>query len=65
MPIPIGEQRSENHQRILNLRHNLAGRITSQQQFAATLEAGQRKRPEIPLKNHLLQLSFDVALFHR
>lgn len=64
MPSPVGKQRSQNHQGVLHQRHDFRGCVTAQQKFSAVLEGSKLEREAAPVSNDLLQLGFDVLLFH-
>ena len=63
--LPIGHQRTENHQRIFHECDHLTGGITLEKEFASRFECAELEILVAPVADHLVEFSFDVLLFGR
>ena len=59
---PVTQKRTEYHQAVFEMGNDLSSFSSPQQQLASSLELSERQVLSTPLRNHLLQLSFNVFL---
>lgn len=62
--VSVAEERSQHHQAVFHQRHCLRGGVTFQQKLTPGLEASELEVLGTPIIDHLLQLGFNVLLFH-
>lgn len=63
--VPVAHQWSQHHQAVLHAGDDLWCAVPSQEKFSSGLKVGKSESLVVPLSDHLLQLLFDIPLFHR
>lgn len=64
VPLPVAQQGAQQHQAVLHVGDDFRGTVPSEEQLPTGFKAAECECFVVPFVNHLLQLLFDVSLFH-